>query len=300
MLAMLAVQVLLIPGAARAVRHDPPAHEQPPASAEEIGIDSGGHRLNGLLYLPGGAGPHPVVIFLHGYPGNERNLDLAQAVRRAGYAALYFDYRGDFGSGGVFSHAHSLEDAAAVLAWTRSPAIVAKYRLDPARIAVVGHSDGGWLSLFSVARERANVCVAAIAAWNVGWAASRYASHPDERAADLEYFRATNDVVGGPVHASPEDLMKEAVRHATDWNYVTLADTLKDRSLLLVAGTRDTPNEGVDREHELAAAIRKGGGTHVQMSVFDDDESFSSHRIVLAETLTRWLRGDCARSQSRP
>src|SRR5579862_8666179 len=80
MLAMLAVQVLLIPGAARAVRHDPPAHEQPPASAEEIGIDSGGHRLNGLLYLPGGAGPHPVVIFLHGYPGNERNLDLAQAV----------------------------------------------------------------------------------------------------------------------------------------------------------------------------------------------------------------------------
>src|SRR4029079_9340050 len=141
-----------------------PAHS-PPASMEEIAIPSGDSRMNGLLYLAAGAGPHPVVIFLHGYPGNERNLDLAQAVRRAGYHALYLDYRGAWGSGGTFSFTHGLEDVAAALAWVKDPANAAKYHFDSRHLALVGHSFGGWLALLSGAREPNNVCVAALAAW---------------------------------------------------------------------------------------------------------------------------------------
>lgn len=41
-------------------------------------------RILSVLYTAGGEGTHPTVILLHGIPGCERNLDLAQAVRRAG------------------------------------------------------------------------------------------------------------------------------------------------------------------------------------------------------------------------
>ena len=47
------------------------------------------------------------VILLHGFPGNERNLDLAQAIRRSGWNAVFFHYRGAWGSGGVFSFEQS-------------------------------------------------------------------------------------------------------------------------------------------------------------------------------------------------
>ena len=40
---------------------------------------------------------------MHGLPGNERNLDLAQAIRRAGWDVLTFTYRGAWGSPGDFS-----------------------------------------------------------------------------------------------------------------------------------------------------------------------------------------------------
>jgi esterase/lipase len=50
--------------------------------------------MYGLLYLAQGKGPHATVLFLHGFPGNEKNIDLAQAVRRAGFNALVFYYRG--------------------------------------------------------------------------------------------------------------------------------------------------------------------------------------------------------------
>ena len=74
-----------------------------PPSTEELAFQSQGSRLNGFFDLANGKGPHPTVILLHGFPGNERNLDLAQALRRAGMNVLFFHYRGAWGSGGTFS-----------------------------------------------------------------------------------------------------------------------------------------------------------------------------------------------------
>jgi pimeloyl-ACP methyl ester carboxylesterase len=256
--------------------------------------------MNGLIYLAAGAGTHPVVVFLHGYPGNEKNLDLAQAVRRAGYHALYVDYRGTWGGGGTFSFAHGLEDVAAVLAWVKAPENAAKYHFNLERIAVVGHSFGGWLTLMTAGQEPSRVCLAAIAAWNIGWDAQRFPAHPNERTAALDEFRATTDSDSGPVRAGAEDLVNEMAAHASEWNYVTQAEALKNHALLLIAATRDTPDEDVSMHAALQRAIRSAGGRHVRSVTYEDDHSLSSHRIALAETLTRWLRTDCARSQTAP
>jgi hypothetical protein len=55
----------------------------PPQSAQVL-VPSHGVGMNALFYLAGGVGPHPAFVLLHGFPGNEQNLDLAQATRRAG------------------------------------------------------------------------------------------------------------------------------------------------------------------------------------------------------------------------
>jgi pimeloyl-ACP methyl ester carboxylesterase len=56
--------------------------------------------MNALFYLAGGPGPHPTIVLLHGFPGNEQNLDLAQSIRRAGWNVLTLHYRGAWGSPG--------------------------------------------------------------------------------------------------------------------------------------------------------------------------------------------------------
>ena len=66
-----------------AVFTDPPHDAAHPARMEVLHIPSGGVAINGLAYVAAGAGPHPVVVLCHGLPGNEKNLDLAQAMRRA-------------------------------------------------------------------------------------------------------------------------------------------------------------------------------------------------------------------------
>jgi uncharacterized protein len=281
------------------IHSDPSAKLRPPASMDELSIQSHGSRINGLIYRTGGSGPHPVVVFLHGTPGYERNLDLAQAVRRAGYDALFFDYRGDFGSGGSYSYSHGLEDTAAVLAWVRAPENIAKYQMDSTRIALIGHSDGGFFALLSVAHEPTSVCVVTLAASNAGWVGSRFADHPDEEADVRKSFGSLADPEGGPLRTSADEIIKDIVDHAAGWDYLSQASALKDRPLLLVAATRDTADEGVEMNARLAQAIRRAGGKRVEVVNFDDDHPFSSHRIALADTLVHWLRTDCARNQTK-
>lgn len=67
----------------RAIYTDPPRDSAHPARMEVLHVPSGGVKINGVAYLAAGAGRHPTFVFFHGLPGNEKNLDLAQAVRRA-------------------------------------------------------------------------------------------------------------------------------------------------------------------------------------------------------------------------
>ena len=138
-----------------AIFTDPPADKAHPAAMTVLHIPSHGLLINGLLYSPAGAGPHPTLVICHGLPGNEKNLDLAQAVRRAGWNAVTFNYRGSWGSPGSFRFAQNPEDADAVLKYLRDPANASKLGIDPKRIAIAGHSMGGWVVAHTAARDHA-------------------------------------------------------------------------------------------------------------------------------------------------
>ena len=94
-----------------AISKDPPSAAAPAASFVEITVPSHSEQLLGVFYLAAGPGPHPAAVIFHGFPGYEQNLDLAQALRRAGYNVLAVHYRGSWGVKGSFSFQHAIEDA---------------------------------------------------------------------------------------------------------------------------------------------------------------------------------------------
>jgi acetyl esterase/lipase len=107
------------------------------------------------LRLPAGPGPHPVVILVHGgcweMPWSFDQLrSLAAAITAEGYATWSLEYRrlGEEGGGwpGTF------EDVGRGADHLR--AVAAEHRLDLGRVIAVGHSAGGQLALWLVARPR--------------------------------------------------------------------------------------------------------------------------------------------------
>src|SRR5271170_3036271 len=151
-----------------AITADPPQDKAHPAAMESFQIPSHGEPMNALMYIAAGAGPHPAVILLHGFPGNEKNLDLAQAIRRDGWDVVYFDYRGSWGSPGDFSFTHSIEDTEAAIAYVGDAAKAKKLRADPAYIVLIGHSMGGFMARYVGAQYPAIKAVGLISAADMG------------------------------------------------------------------------------------------------------------------------------------
>ncbi|MER3469210.1 MAG: hypothetical protein C4314_04495, partial [Thermoflexus sp.] len=87
---------------------------------EGVVFESEGERLLGRFYRADGEGPHPTLVMAHGIAGVELNLDLADALRDAGWNVLTFHYRGCWGSSGIYRVRTLKADVAAAVAWALS------------------------------------------------------------------------------------------------------------------------------------------------------------------------------------
>jgi pimeloyl-ACP methyl ester carboxylesterase len=259
-----------------AIFTDPPADAAHPASMSVLHIPSHGVLINGVEYSPSGAGPHPTVVICHGLPGNEKNLDLAQAVRRAGWNAVTFNYRGSWGSPGSFRFAQNLEDADAVLAYLRDPANAAKLGVDPKRIVLVGHSMGGWVTVHTAAHDHALMGAILISAADMGASGTR------DRKKVVALMADNMEALAG---VTAESMADEVIAHSKDFGFGNAVAGLVPVRLLVL-----TANDGLAPVNDkLMKAIKDSGGQKVTEIHAATDHSWSDHRIFLEATVINWL-----------
>ncbi|MCS0633224.1 alpha/beta fold hydrolase [Telluria mixta] len=288
--AMLAAPVFAAP---RAVIADPPRDAAHPARNRQALILSHGDGMNALFMLAAGAGPKPTMLLLHGLPGNEQNLDLAQAVRRAGWNVLTLHYRGSWGSPGRFTLAGAGEDVDAAMAFLRQPDTIAQYGIDPHRIVIAGHSLGGFLAARYAVTHKDDADVAGVVLldpWNIGASGKDVAAHPETRqdaVADLG-----DDFGNSLAGTDAARLMTEVERHARDWDLVDTAPALAKVPVLIVAAQHGNAAQVAP----LAAALKVQRGARVQAVTLPSDHAFADSRIGLAGITVEWLAGRRARA----
>jgi uncharacterized protein len=267
--------ILLSAGQVRA-DVDPPRDPAHPARVEVLHIPSAGLEINGLAYVASGPGTHPTLVICHGWPGNEKNLDLAQAVRRAGWNAITFNYRGSWGSPGEFHFVQAPEDAAAVIAWLRQPEVAARLAVDTRRIAAAGHSMGGWAAARVAAADPTLIGAILIAPVDMG----RFGKLTR---ADIVAAAAAN---AETLVTTPEKMADELIAQSNQFALAqTAAGLAKIPLLVLTADDRNT-----ESDNSLVAAIRAQGSTRVQTRHFKTDHSWSDARLALASSVVEWLQ----------
>ncbi|MCH2171482.1 alpha/beta hydrolase [Myxococcota bacterium] len=108
------------------------------------------HQLTARLFLPSGRGPHAAVVLLHGgcfLHGSHRGMEReGRFLAEQGFAALSIDYR-LANQGGQFPRA--VGDVKCAVRWLKTRA--GEFGVDPARIAVLGTSAGGYLASITAA-----------------------------------------------------------------------------------------------------------------------------------------------------
>jgi len=134
-----------------------------PYGEEDVSYTSApGVRLAATLTLPAGAGPFPAVVLITGSGPQDRDETLlghkpfkvlADHLTRQGIAVLRADDRGSGSSTGTFATATSMDfaaDAEAGLTYLAN-----RKEINPGKLGLVGHSEGGVVAPIVAARNRA-------------------------------------------------------------------------------------------------------------------------------------------------
>lgn len=250
---------------------------------ENLVIESHGSTIYGRILLPAfkkETDTCPVVLMFHGYPGTEQNIDIAQSLRMAGFAVLYFSYRGVWGSHGFYSFSHAMEDAQTVFAHIHENA--SRYRFDTERIYLLGHSVGGFVALSVMAAGLTVKGAIIIAPSDVAY------KYLYDKPAFAKLMASQQK--GYFTTASETALEEDVCKHAEQWLFTSLAKKMNTEiPYYFIGGTQDkqTPPETYITPvfHELRAK-----GACVQYVEIHDGHTFPATRVHLTSLIISFLR----------
>jgi dienelactone hydrolase len=280
------LEVVRLEGSAlAAVKVGSPSYDPPqgaPYRAEHVKIPAkGGHAMAATLTLPANAaGRVPVVVTISGSGGQDRDeyipivpgfrpfRQFADSLGRRGVAVLRFDDRGIGESTGDHAKATSedfADDVRSIVAWLR-----ARSDIDPERVMLMGHSEGGMIAPMVAATDPRLAGIVLLAG-------------PGEKGEPILRFQLRNSIEKEP---SLTRTAKDSALRTIDG---TIAGLKKDNPWMrffldhdplpvarqvrvptyIVQGATDqqvTPNQAT----MLEQAFRAGGNRDVTVQVFAD------------------------------
>lgn len=225
----------------------------------------------GGLYRPSRAEGTPAVLMLHGFPGVQKNEDIATELCRRGMTVFLPHFRGCWGSPGRFSPSALLEDARTALR------LLSRYHhVDAERIGLLGYSAGGWVAL----QLASQTPVAALA---VMAPALPRKNDPG----DADYFRRSARVVNTSRFS---ELWRDYMSAADGDNPDAYVRNIAPTPLLIVQGLRDrlVPPAASKRLWSIA------GWPKELLELPDEEHEFQNERPVVTAAVCDWLQSQLA------
>jgi pimeloyl-ACP methyl ester carboxylesterase len=247
-----------------------------PAGTIDLVFPSAGSLLNGFIYKANGAQKHPTLLLLHGYPGNERNLDIAQVVRAHGWNVIYFDYRGSWGSQGKFSFKNCVEDVINIVSFCK------KYQdslqIDTSNIVLFGHSMAGWIGIKAVQQLPSVKKVFLLSIWDI------YNQYKRQlKGAELNAYNMNPDSVGKffVLNGSLKERFQPVIERDEYFDLERNIDSLKGKQIIMV--------DEHDRNKKIAEAIENLHPVYFRYYVWQTDHVFSNKRVSLMNMVLSFL-----------
>lgn len=275
--AMLTAAVDVQEARAAAVLADQRPDAAHPPRLEQIRYPTGGVEVPARWFVVAGAGPHPTILLLHGFPGTELNLDLARALQRAGWNVMAIHYRGVWGAPGQFSFTHTIEDARAALAWLRQPD--RRGEVDTSRIVVMGHSMGGFDTVM-IGDDPGAAGFVTISAADIGADLGPLNTANAREAARSDWEESVSFT-----NMSYDAMVDEGQANIETWAWQRNAAEMAGRPVLVIDS-----NDGLEQAgNAIVSAVSQAGGPAPTRVKFETDHSYNDHRIALASVIIDWL-----------
>lgn len=242
-----------------------------PAFNRELIIDIAGDTIAGYALIASGKELKETIILISGYPGNDTNYDIGQAIRRNGKNVIQFNHRGAWGSQGKYSYSNCLEDIEKLIAYLREERTSQELRIDIERFTLLGRSYGGGIALIKGSQLEEVKKIIAISTVNYGEIMSRY-----ERLEELGGFKRymRKQIM---MNHDIDEFLQELLERKEDYEILKYKEELKGKAVLLIEDT-DKNKDWIDQIESSENVL------------LETDHNFIDKRIELENLIINWLK----------
>lgn len=240
---------------------------------EDVSFDSEGYTLKGRVYRPADEGRHPAVAVCHGYPGDNKNMDLAEELALSGVAVLIFYYRGAWGSEGEYRFTYLTPSTRDALKYLRSQPYV-----DVKRVGLVSHSMGA-VPLTKIMSQDRGVKTGVLMS-----PASDIGAWSSAEALDAVvpvFMKMAEGKLSGWTEKRLREDVVEAAKSVNPMDNVLLVQA----PLLFVVGSADT----VTVPESCRLLYNAANEPKLWVEIKDADHSYTEHRLPLIDVVVGWI-----------
>ena len=241
---------------------------------EDIRFDSRGNKLKGRTYRPDKQGKHPAVAICHGYPGDTKNMDLAEELALNGYAVLVFYYQGAWGSEGIYRFSNLVTSTEDAVKYLKSLGYV-----DPMRVGLISHSMGA-IPLSNVMNKDESIKAGVLMA-----PASDISKWLVPGVIDNIFHIFINMAEGKLAHGNADEYKLDMMKAADELNPMEKVADIK-APILITVGSADN----ICHPDECKALYEKATPPKDWALIEGADHGFSEHRLILQKKILEWLK----------
>jgi hypothetical protein len=240
---------------------------------KDVSIPCQSVTLLGRLYRPDDESVYPAVAICHGFPGDTKNMDLAEELALNGVAVLVFYYMGAWGSGGEFRLTNLVPSTSVAVKYLRGLDFV-----DPNRVGLIALSMGAvpLTKCMSVDPSIKTGVLMSPASDLKPWSQEPYLDNIVP-----VFLKVADSKLAG---WTEEKLRQDVKVTASELNPIETVTEIY-APLMVVLGTNDTVTTPLDirRLYEAANEPKK------LVEIEGADHEFSEHRIPLQKVVIDWV-----------
>ena len=237
---------------------------------KDLVISINGDSISGYALIAKGNELKETIILLHGLPGNEKNLDLAETIRQNGKNVIYFNYRGSWGSQGKLLYSNCLQDISKVIDYLSNDIVSKKLRIKKSSFSLIGHSLGGGIAILHGIQDDRVKKIVALSSFNAGEELKK--NNSIDELEDFQKYLNEQFML----NIDSKKFLTEILNHKQEWNLTSINIVKLDKPFIFI-------DENNRNEHWIKSIKNN------QYLLIDSDHSFSDKRNELSAEIIDWL-----------
>lgn len=267
------------------------------AQIQKVEISSDGIQLNAYMYQAEGDGLKPTIVWCHGNPGGkeEGTSKFALRLNDKNINVLRFNYRGLWGTEGVYTPANCQRDLKNVLDLVLSKDKSEIYKIDTSRIIVAGYSHGANIAIVSALHDDRIKEVFCLGLGDFSYIARQFFNYDNPEM--KKFNQMALDGIWGGKTSGQGDYARDFDKYVMDllfnnykYDFVAQADKFKDKRIYLIVGMNDLTGPIEKHFFPLYRKLKAMNHNDFKYDITMSDHSFRElYDGRLSEMIAHWI-----------